>query len=98
MMFAHRQPQRLGLISLFSFSRSRTARSCSTSSQLVFVFSPHPILFRPITESLGLASVPCSLNPRPRTPTSQARSSPGAARRSLFPWRIYHTKAGRFAL
>jgi hypothetical protein len=26
------------------------------------VFSPHPILFRPITESLNLASVPFSLN------------------------------------
>jgi hypothetical protein len=63
MMFDRHQPQRLGLISLFSFSRSRTARSRPTSPVSLFsCFSPHPILFRPITESLDLASVPCSLN------------------------------------
>jgi hypothetical protein len=38
-MFDHRQPQQLGLISLFSFSRSRIARSYLTSAVSSFSYS-----------------------------------------------------------
>jgi hypothetical protein len=71
-MFDHRQIQRLGLISLFYNSRSRTARSCSTST--VSSFSCPALTrtyFGPYPNSLGhscfllplpLLSSLCSLN------------------------------------
>jgi hypothetical protein len=41
-MFEHHQLQRLGLILSFSFSRSRIARSCLTSSVSAFHVWPLP--------------------------------------------------------